>query len=155
DIAPIYLHLVLSDAAAYHARTLETMPERYSEPVRLRLEMGRYILAEDYVRAMAGREVLIREVDAALAQNDALALPTFATSAPVLGAATVEVDGRTEPVRNVMLRLTQLFDVTGHPAISMPMGRTRAGLPCSLQLVGCRHQTDALLRVALACERYV
>jgi len=37
---------------------LDTMPERYTKPVRLRLEMGRGILAEDYVRALAGREVL-------------------------------------------------------------------------------------------------
>ena len=51
-----------------------------------------------------------------------------------------------------MLRLTQLFDVSGHPAIAIPSGHTSAGLPCSVQLVGCRAQTDALLRVALACE---
>ena len=44
-----------------------SMPERYTTPVRLRLEMARYVLAEDYVRALAGREVLRREVDAALA----------------------------------------------------------------------------------------
>src|SRR4030095_3311137 len=49
DIATIYLHLVLAEAAAYHAHTLETMADRYTAPVRLRLEMGRYILAEDYV----------------------------------------------------------------------------------------------------------
>ncbi len=48
------------------------MPEKYTPTVRLRLEMGRYVLAEDYVRALAGREVLRREVDAALAQHDAL-----------------------------------------------------------------------------------
>ena len=58
DIAPVYLHIALGDAAAYHAATLETMPERYTPPVRLRLEMGRYVMAEDYVRALAGREVL-------------------------------------------------------------------------------------------------
>jgi hypothetical protein len=54
-----------------------------------------------------------------------------------------------------MLRLTQLFNMTGHPAISLPAGQTSGGLPCGVQLVGCRGQTDALLRVALACERYV
>src|SRR4051812_11718849 len=69
DIGPVYLHIVLGDAAAYHAATLETMPERYTPAVRLRLEMSRYILAEDYVRALAGRAVLRREVDAALAQD--------------------------------------------------------------------------------------
>ena len=63
-IAPIYMHISFGDAAAYHAATLESMPERYTEPVRLRLEMARYVLAEDYVRALAGREVLRREVDA-------------------------------------------------------------------------------------------
>jgi aspartyl-tRNA(Asn)/glutamyl-tRNA(Gln) amidotransferase subunit A len=155
DIAAVYLHIVLSDAAAYHARTLETMPDRYTSPVRMRLEMGRYVMAEDYVRALAGREVLTREVDAALGRCDALILPTLPIPAPPIGASTVDVGGRAEPVRNLMLRLTQLFDVTGHPAISLPCGRTRSGLPCGLQLVGAREQTDALLRVALACEAHV
>ena len=53
---PIYLHLVLGDAAAYHAATLDTMPEKYTKPVRLRLEMARYEMAEDYVQALAGRD---------------------------------------------------------------------------------------------------
>jgi len=154
DIAAIYLIIVLADAAEYHAATLETMPERYTAPVRLRLEMGRYVLAEDYVRALAGREVLRREVDAALAQHDALVLPTLPIPAPPIGATTVKVGATSEPMRNVMLRLTQLFNVTGHPAISMPVGLTSSGLPCGLQLVGGRGQTDVLVRVALACEPY-
>ena len=43
---------VFGDAAPYHAQALETMPERYTPAVRLRLEMARYVLAEDYVRAL-------------------------------------------------------------------------------------------------------
>jgi aspartyl-tRNA(Asn)/glutamyl-tRNA(Gln) amidotransferase subunit A len=152
DLAAIYLHIVLADAAAYHAATLETMPDRYAPQVRLRLEMGRYVLAEDYVRALAGRELLRRQVDAALAQHDALVLPTLPIPAPLLGADTVQVGATKEPVRNLMLRQTQLFNVTGHPAISIPSGFTSAGLPCGVQLVGCRMQTDTLLKVALACE---
>jgi aspartyl-tRNA(Asn)/glutamyl-tRNA(Gln) amidotransferase subunit A len=152
DIAPVYLHISLADAAAYHAITLETMPERYTAAVRLRLEMGRYLMGEDYVRALAGREVLRREVDAALAQHDALVLPTLPIVAPPIGAASVQVGETKQPVRNMMLRLTQLFNVTGHPAISMPAGQNADGLPCAVQLVGLRGQTDALLKVALACE---
>ena len=155
DIAPVYLHIVLGDAAAYHATALETMPERYTAPVRIRLEMGRYVMAEDYVRALAGREQLKREVDAALAQHDALILPTLPIPAPTIGANTVQIGAVAEPVRNLMLRLTQPFNVTGHPAISMPSGLTPAGLPCAVQLVGRKMQTDALLRVALACETLV
>ena len=54
DIAAIYLHIVLAEAAAYHAKTLERRPEDYTPNVRMRLEMGRYILGEDYARAMVG-----------------------------------------------------------------------------------------------------
>jgi aspartyl-tRNA(Asn)/glutamyl-tRNA(Gln) amidotransferase subunit A len=150
---PIYLAIQLTDAAAYHATTLETVPERYTPSVRLRLEMGRYVMGEDYSRALAGRQVLRREVDEALAGHDALVLPTLPIPAPPLGATTVNVAGNEEPVRNVMLRLTQLFNLTGHPAISLPCGRTAGGLPCGLQLVGSRMRTETLLAVALACER--
>jgi aspartyl-tRNA(Asn)/glutamyl-tRNA(Gln) amidotransferase subunit A len=152
DLAAVYLYIVLGDAAAYHGSTLETMPERYTPNVRLRLEMGRYMLAEDYVRALAGRDVLRREVDAALGQSDALILPTLPIPAPTIGATTVQVGKTAEAVRTVMLRLTQLFNVTGHPAVSIPTGHTAAGLPCAAQLVGARAQTDVLLKVALACE---
>ena len=152
-IAPVYLAIQLTDAAAYHAATLERVPERYTEPVRLRLEMGRYILAEDYARALAGREVLRREVNAALTGYDALVLPSLPIPAPILGAAVVRLNNVDHPVRAVMLRLTQLFNLTGHPAISIPCGRTRAGLPCGLQLAGST--TESLLRVAQKCEPHL
>jgi aspartyl-tRNA(Asn)/glutamyl-tRNA(Gln) amidotransferase subunit A len=152
DIGPAYLHISVTDAATYHAATLETMPEKYTPNVRLRLEMGRYMTGEDYVRALAGREVLRREVDAALAGHDALVLPTLPIPAPLIGAATVKVGAIEEPVRNLMLRLTSLFNMTGHPAIALPNGTTSSGMPCSAQLVGVRGQADALVRVALAFE---
>ena len=150
DLAPVYQHISFAEAAAYHAATIESMPERYTVPVRLRIEMGRYVLAEDYVRALNGRDVLRREVDAALANHDALVLPTLPIPAPPIGAATMRVGATEEPVRMLMLRLTQLFNVTGHPAIALPCGTTATGLPCSLQLAG--PPTDMLLKIALACE---
>ena len=69
------------------------MPERYTPPVRIRLEMGRYVLGEDYARALKGRAVLRRDVDAALAGHDGIVLPTLPIPAPPLGAASVEVGG--------------------------------------------------------------
>jgi aspartyl-tRNA(Asn)/glutamyl-tRNA(Gln) amidotransferase subunit A len=50
-----------------------------------------------------------------------------------------------------MLKHTQLFNLTGHPAISLPIAS--AGLPVGLQLVGRLNDTAALLAVAAACER--
>ena len=99
--APIYLHMSLPEAAAYHATQVEAHPDRYTPNVRLRIEMGRYVLAEDYARAQRGREVLRAEVDRALADVDALVLPTLPIPAPPIGAATVEVSGKSESVRNM------------------------------------------------------
>lgn len=155
DIAPVYLHIVLPEAAAYHAKTLESRPDQYTPNVRLRLEMGRYILAEDYARAFRGREVLKREVDAALDGCDALFLPALAIPAPKLGAATVRVGASEEPVRNITLRLTQLFNLSGHPAMTMPCGHTIEKLPVGAQLVAPHGRTRELLQLARALERYL
>ena len=153
--ADIYLHIVLPEASWYHGPLLEQYGERYSPGVRLRLEMGRYILAEDYQRAMYGRVALRRAVDHALEGLDALLLPALPIGAPVIGAASVTVGGAREPVRATMLRLTQLFNVTGHPAIAIPCGIGRDGLPRAIQLVGHRGATDRLLVVASAVERQI
>ncbi|HEY6360257.1 MAG TPA: amidase [Vicinamibacterales bacterium] len=153
ETAAIYVHIALAEAAVYHAKTLESRPDDYTMNVRLRLEMGRYIIAEDYVRALRGRDVLVREVDAALVGYDALLLPAMAVPATRLGADTVRVGGSEEPVRNITLRLTQLFNVTGHPAISVPCEKTLDGLPVGAQLVATR--TPGLLDVARALEPYL
>jgi aspartyl-tRNA(Asn)/glutamyl-tRNA(Gln) amidotransferase subunit A len=151
-IANVYIRISLKEAAAYHAATLAAVPERYTPPVRQRLEMGRGIQHEEYMLALGGREQLRRDVDAASADCDALALPTLPIPAPKIGAETVQVGATEQPLRNVMLRLTQLFNVTGNPAISIPCGLTREGMPCGLQLVGARGQTRELVQAALACE---
>jgi len=149
----VYIHIHSAEGATYHAKTLDSHADRYTPVVRRRLELGRYVLAQDYVRAMDGRELLRSEVDTALQGADALVLPTLPIAAPHSGAELTMIGGREEPVRALMLRLTQLFNVTGHPAISIPCGRTAHGLPVGLQLVGRRNETAVLLALASACER--
>ncbi len=99
--------------------------------------------------------MLADAVSRALAACDALVLPTMPIPAPVIGAASIRVGGVEQPVRPLTLRLTQLFNLTGHPAISLPCGFTGDGLPVGLQLVGRLNGTSALLSVALASEACV
>ena len=106
--------------------------------------MGREIPAVDYVRAQRARRRLVAEVDAALDGRAALLLPTLPIVPPRLGADA-------ETVRPLMLRLTQLFDVTGHPAVSLPCGEA-GGLPAGVQLVGRRGRTAELLALAAELE---
>jgi aspartyl-tRNA(Asn)/glutamyl-tRNA(Gln) amidotransferase subunit A len=117
-----------------------------------RLRRGRTIPAVDYLAARESRDALRTAVDAALDGVSALVLPTLPIVAPRHGSADVTMDnGQTLTVRAAMLRLTQLFNMTGHPAISLPLPVD--GLPVGLQLVGHRDNTEGLLAVAAACER--
>jgi aspartyl-tRNA(Asn)/glutamyl-tRNA(Gln) amidotransferase subunit A len=146
------LKIAPREAFRQHQRTLETAAEKYTPAVRQRLELGRGISDEDFVQALEVQAVLRDEVDATLADCDALVLPTLPIAAPKLGAETVRIGHVDESVRALTLRNTQLFNLTGHPAISLPCGQTASGLPVGLQLVGAHGRTDALVRFALGCE---
>jgi aspartyl-tRNA(Asn)/glutamyl-tRNA(Gln) amidotransferase subunit A len=151
----VYLHICLPEASCYHAGRLAEHADLYSPGVRLRLEMGRYVLAEDYVRSMRLRNRLRAAVDRALERCDGLLLPALPIPAPKVGATTVNVGEVDMPVRAAMLSRTQLFNITGHPAIALPAGRGTDGLPRSLQLVGARGRTARLLDVAAALEAVI
>jgi amidase len=77
-----------------------------------------------------------------------MAVPPF----PVEHPHILEVNGK--PVGRAMQRshLTYAFSVLGLPAISIPCGFTRAGLPVGLQIVGKRRGEAAVLRAAAAFE---
>ena len=88
-----------------------------------------------------------------LADRDLLLTPTAATPPfPIEQPHVMEVNGR--PVGKGMQRsfLTYAFSVMGLPAISIPCGFTRAGLPVGLQIVGKRRGDAAVLRAAAAFE---
>ncbi len=155
-IAQVYLHLVLPEAATWHAPYLEHRSADYTSGVRARIESGRTITAVEYLKARTARAPLRAAVDALLADCDVLVLPTLPIVAPLIGATEVTIDndaGERLPIRAAMLRQTQLFNLTGHPAISLPL-RT-AGLPVGMQLVGARDHTARLLAIAAAVEKVV
>lgn len=151
-IIDTYINISLPEAANWHAPTLDTHAAEYQPPVHERLLRGRTISAVSYLHALDVRAALTTAVDAALDGCNALVLPTLPIVAPVLGAPEVTLDnGEKLLVRAAMLRLTQLFNLTGHPAISLPIPTD--GLPVGLQLVGRRGRTPELLAVASATER--
>lgn len=150
--AAVYLKIAPREAFQQHRQTLDAMPDKYTPAVRQRLELGRTISEDDFRQALEVEAVMRDEVDATLADCDTLVLPTLPIPAPTIGVETVRIGHVEEPVRAMTLRNTQLFNLTGHPAISLPCGTTRSGLPVGLQLVGARGRTDALVRFAMACE---
>jgi aspartyl-tRNA(Asn)/glutamyl-tRNA(Gln) amidotransferase subunit A len=155
DILTTYVNVSLPEAFAHYAPALTRNPQEFGPIVRSRLETGGQISRDDYVQAQADRARMRAAVDRALSRCDVLVLPTLPIPPPKIGATTVTVGSIEEPVRPLMLRLTQLFNLTGHPAISLPCGAAREGLPCGFQMVGRREHTHDLLQVSLNCEAFV
>jgi aspartyl-tRNA(Asn)/glutamyl-tRNA(Gln) amidotransferase subunit A len=152
-ISEAYVNVVLPEGAAWHAKYLATRGSDYLPIVRARFESGRQIPAVAYLEARAFCRQLRHEVDALLATADALVLPTLPITAPLLGADTITIDPATHdqtPVRGAMLKHTQPFNMSGHPAITLPVQSD--GLPVGLQLVGQFGDTAGLLAVAAQCE---
>ena len=151
-IATTYRLTQLYEAFQIHEHLLETRFDHYSPDVRDRLSLGRHVSEDDYHRMQVDRAVLQTEVDRNLDGIDALILPTLAIPAPKPGSTHALIGGQLQDLRAVSLRLTQLFNLTGHPAISLPTGTTAAGLPSATQLVGRRHHTESLLQLASEFE---
>lgn len=136
----------LADAAAYHRERLAAEPERFGADVRARLEHASKRSAVDYAQArQTGREW--RQALGALfeGQADVLALPTT----PIAAHEITKSEGVS--AAKALLRFTYPFSLSGYPALSMPCGFTRDGLPVGMQLVGA--ETDLLLRVAYAYQQ--
>jgi len=154
DLAPriteAYVNVVLPEGAAWHAPWLDSRRDDYSPTVHGRFMSGREIAAVAYLKAREECELMRHAVDALLSSVDALVLPTLPIVAPISGQANVTISGVEMPVRSAMLKHTQLFNMTGHPAITLPIEAT--GLPVGLQLVGPSNATSRLLDMAAACE---
>lgn len=149
-ITESYVNIVLPEGAAWHAPWLDTRAADYSPTVHGRFKSGRDIPAVAYLRARQECDLMRQSVDALLSSVDALVLPTLPIVAPISGQANIVIDGTEVPVRAAMLKHTQLFNMTGHPAITLPL--ETGGLPVGLQLVGPANDTARLLDIAAACE---
>jgi aspartyl-tRNA(Asn)/glutamyl-tRNA(Gln) amidotransferase subunit A len=116
--------------------------------VRVRLEVGQFIGAIDYVKAQRVRRRIRDNMLAALKDGDVFVLPTAPIPIPKSGLAAIDFAGRKMPLPGAMTRLTGPFNSAGLPACSIAIGKDRLGLPVSLQFVGRPGADATVLAVA-------
>jgi aspartyl-tRNA(Asn)/glutamyl-tRNA(Gln) amidotransferase subunit A len=147
-------NIAMAEATRYH-ESQGYFPGRaaeYGEDVRKRLEMGREVRAVDYLNALAVKREIEKEFRAAFTRVDAIVAPALPIAAPRLRENEVMIEGEKETVRSALVRLNRPANLAGDPAISIPCGFTRAGLPIGLQLIGPHWSEARLLAIALAYE---
>jgi len=137
----------LAEMYEYHREMARRAPEKYREGTRVRLYMGALVSAQDFLRAQRLRMRFKREIDALLGTVDVLVFPGQA------GPAQRFEDISSLEVMAPGSRYTSPWNLLGLPAVSVPAGFTRAGLPVSIQIVGRMGDDATVLRVARAYER--
>jgi aspartyl-tRNA(Asn)/glutamyl-tRNA(Gln) amidotransferase subunit A len=145
----------LAEASRYHAQQgyFPARAVEYSEDVRGRLKLGMEVSAVDYLQAALVRRQLTEDFDRAFKRVDAIVAPATATVAPRLGESEIEIRGEKVPLRTAVVNANRPANFTGHPAISIPCGFSREGLPIGMQLIGRRWDEATLLGVARAYEQ--
>ncbi|WP_411138603.1 amidase [Streptomyces sp. C10] len=145
--------LMVPEATAYHERALRSVPERYGPDVRVLLEAGELLSAGDYLRAQRARTLMRREWGRLFEQVDVIAAPTVPMTAVEADQDTVAwPDGTTESVSDAYVRLSAPANITGIPALTLPVGRDHAGLPIGMQLMGPSMGEALVLRAGHAYE---
>jgi len=122
--------------------------EGISPDVRVRLEVGQFIGAIDYVKAQRVRRRIRDSMIAALRDADVFVLPTLPIPVPKSGLTAIEFAGRTVPLPGAMTRLTGPFNSAGVPVCSIAFDKDDQGLPVSLQFVGRPGADATVLAVA-------
>jgi len=145
--------------ASWRARFGELIRDqgaRMSPSLLRQVEVGAQWSAVDYQRAMFERTALFRRVQGWLEANDVLVTPTLARTALAIDQdlfAPIEIDGVVVgELRSNLFPYTLPFNITGHPAMTVPCGFGTDGLPIGLQIVGGLHDEAMLLRVGALYE---
>lgn len=145
--------LMVPEATAYHERTLRTSPELYSPDVRVLLEAGELLPAGDYLRAQRTRTLMRRAWTGLFDTVDVIAAPTVPSTAALRDQETVQwPDGTVESVSDSYVRLSAPANITGLPALSLPVGTDSAHLPIGMQLIAKPLAEATLLRTGRAYE---
>jgi aspartyl-tRNA(Asn)/glutamyl-tRNA(Gln) amidotransferase subunit A len=142
--------IAMAEANVYHqsAGYFPARAAEYGEDLRQRITQGGEVRAADYIVAQATIALARAEFAAALSRVDAIVAPTTGIAAPLIGSENVLVDGEEQSVRGALVRFNRPANFTGLPAISVPCGFTRAGLPVGLQIIGRAFGESALLNIA-------
>ena len=136
-----------ADGAAFHRERLQEHPDWFGADVRQRLETGRAFTSSEYITARHTQTKVKRQCELLFDEYDVLILPTTPIAAPLL-----EGENAIERARQ-LTRFTAPFNLTGLPALTVPCGFTKAGLPIGLQIISRAWNEAGALRAGYAYQQ--
>ncbi len=130
------------ESTAFHSDWFKERPQDYSPAMAARFAANSQVTAVDYIKAQRARALIRADMQAALARADVILSPTMPIAATPIGA----------PQDQRMVQFTYPYNLSGFPALSVPCGFDRDGLPVGLQIGAAAWQEDVALRVGHAYQ---
>jgi aspartyl-tRNA(Asn)/glutamyl-tRNA(Gln) amidotransferase subunit A len=140
-----------AESYAYHATTVALTPSLYQPETLRRIRTGEKISAAEYIQRRRELDMERRRSHQFFADVDLLVTPTMPIPAPAIADLRRDPDAL-RPAELKLLRNTRPFNVWGLPAVSVPCGFTKGGLPIGLQIAGPQWREELVLRLAQAYE---
>ncbi|MED3993588.1 amidase [Peribacillus frigoritolerans] len=155
DVVSIATTLGTSEVGVVHKERIQSAIHLYSKGAQKTFEKSRLISAYDYLNALQKRAEWTRRVSEIFLDVDVMITPAMPIATADLQTEEVNIGGQNESLGDCMIRYTSLFNITGHPALSIPFGLTEPGVPLGLQLIANHNREDLLFRAGYAYEQYV
>jgi Asp-tRNA(Asn)/Glu-tRNA(Gln) amidotransferase A subunit family amidase len=140
------------EAYEIHRESIRCRPDVYDPETLRRLKTGEDVTLEARQTAELALENAREEIQRVFEEVDVLVTPTTALPAPRIDDLAAHID-QLRPTELRLLRNTRPFNVWAVPAVSLPCGFTREGLPIGLQIAGALWREDLVLRLAYAFEQ--
>ena len=158
DLIPnISTNLMFSEGAWAHRNWFPELKDDYQKDIPPRLELGLSVTATDYIEAVKGREKIIAQWASALENIDAVITPTCPIEPFDIGLGApwnIITRGKTEQGKIMATYHTRYANMTGAPALSVPAGLTKNGLPVGLMIMGKLGYDVDVLEIGMAYERH-
>jgi len=138
--------IMMSEAFAIHEVDMRARLLDYGEITAGRFILGAAITAADFIHALRARRELTDAVNAALSRYDALLTLSALDTAPRFDQPT-DAMSAASPIQTIP------FNVTGHPAMSVPTGLAKNGLPIGVQIIGRPFDEAMVFRVGRSVEK--
>jgi aspartyl-tRNA(Asn)/glutamyl-tRNA(Gln) amidotransferase subunit A len=141
-----------AEAFAFHAAHLAKTPELYLTETRRKLELGAALDAPTYIKARRDLAKMRRDAASVFNTVDVLVTPTAPVAAPRLVDYPKTFDDLLALEGSSVLRNTRPFNMLAIPALTVPCGFTRDGLPVGLQIAAPLWQERRIFAMAKAFE---
>ncbi|MDP2373848.1 amidase [Reyranella sp.] len=146
-----WVPLCAVEAAVAHEATYPSRAKEYGPVLAGLLDLGRQLSATDLAKLQQRRAALTGALNTLMVSVDFMLMPAMGTAAWSIQA--LQRAGRDPDSVAVRLRYTAPFDLSGHPALTLPGGVTGVGVPVGFQIVGRAFDETGILAAGHAYQK--